>query len=306
MKLSSFTFFVLFLLSVLLLAGCASGGSNALGTKENPVKIFFTPSVESETITENSKDMIQFLEKETGLFFKSSVPTNYITVVESFGSGRADVAIMNSFGYLLANQKYNATAALRVLRNGSSYYQGQILGSVASGINKIEDIDGKRIAYTDPSSTSGYLLPSKMLKDKNIIPSNTVFGMKHDNVVTMIYQGQVDAGATYYAPPGPKGEIRDARIRVLTQYPDVAEKIKIIALTDSIPNDPIVFRKEMDEKIRLKIMDALLKYIETENGKETFKTIYGIDGIVLASDEDYDGIRNMVREMNVDIVKGLK
>ena len=297
---------VLFIAGVALLTGCSGSGEKTLGSKENPVKIFFTPSVESETITENSKDMIQFLEKETGLYFKSSVPTNYITVVESFGSDRADVAIMNSFGYLLANEKYQANAELRILRNQDSYYKGQIIASVASGINKLEDIQGKRMAYTDPSSTSGYLLPSKMLKDKNIVPVNTVFGMKHDNVVTMIYQGQVDAGATYYSPPGPDGAIKDARSRVLTQFPDVVEKIKIIELTDSIPNDPIVFRKGIDIETKKKVKEALLKYVQTENGKKVFKIIYGIDGIIETKDEDYNDLRKMVKEMNVDISTTLK
>jgi len=284
--------------------GCSSS-EEPIGSENNPVKLYFTPSVESETITESSKEMITFLEKETGLFFSTSVPTNYITVVESFGSDRADVAFMNSFGYLLANEKYKANAELRVIRYNDSYYRGQIIASAASGITKIEDLQGKRVAYTDPSSTSGYLLPSKMLKDKNIIPGNTVFAMKHDNVVTMIYQGQVDAGATYYSPPGPNGEIKDARARVLTQFPEVEEKIKIIALTDSIPNDPIVFRNGIEDSIKKKIIDALLKYIKTEEGKTIFKNMYGMDGIIITNDRDYNGLRKIISEMNINISETL-
>lgn len=284
--------------------GCSSS-EEPIGSENNPVKLYFTPSVESETITESSKEMITFLEKETGLFFSTSVPTNYIIIVESFGSDRADVAFMNSFGYLLANEKYKANAELRVIRYNDSYYRGQIIASAASGITKIEDLQGKRVAYTDPSSTSGYLLPSKMLKDKNIIPGNTVFAMKHDNVVTMIYQEQVDAGATYYSPPGPNGEIKDARARVLTQFPDVEEKIKIIALTDSIPNDPIVFRNGIEDSIKKKIIDALLKYIKTEEGKTIFKNMYGMDGIIITNDRDYNGLRKIISEMNINISETL-
>jgi len=300
-RLLYFSFF-LYLFNVLV--GCSSS-EEPIGSENNPVKLYFTPSVESETITESSKEMITFLEKETGLFFSTSVPTNYITVVESFGSDRADVAFMNSFGYLLANEKYKANAELRVIRYNDSYYRGQIIASAASGITKIEDLQGKRVAYTDPSSTSGYLLPSKMLKDKNIIPENTVFAMKHDNVVTMIYQGQVDAGATYYSPPGPNGEIKDARARVLTQFPDVEEKIKIIALTDSIPNDPIVFRNGIEDSIKKKIIDALLKYIKTEEGKTIFKNMYGMDGIIITNDRDYNGLRKIISEMNINISETL-
>ena len=68
----------------------------------------------------------------------------------------------------------------------------------------------------------------KILKQNHITPSSTVFSLKHDNVVTMVYQKQVDAGATFYSPPSKEGLIRDARILVKSQYPDVEEKIKIL------------------------------------------------------------------------------
>jgi ABC-type phosphate/phosphonate transport system substrate-binding protein len=50
------------------------------------------------------------------------------------------------------------------------------------------------IAYVDPSSTSGFILPKALLDQKGIKPSESVFAMRHDNVVTMVYQKQVDAG----------------------------------------------------------------------------------------------------------------
>jgi phosphonate transport system substrate-binding protein len=127
-----------------------------------------------------------------------------------------------------------------------------------------------------------------------------VFALKHDNVVTMIYQGQVDAGATYYSPPSENGEIRDARARVMTQFPDVVEKIKIIALTDDIPNDPVVIRKDVPAPIRDKIVNALMKYVETEEGKKVLADIYGIDGFVKTNDQDYDVLRQMIETTGVD------
>ena len=109
-----------------------------LGTKHNPVKLYFTPSVDADTIAGSSQSFIRFLEKETGLLFKTGIPTNYIAVVEAFGSMRADIGVMNSFGYIMANSKYGAEAKLRVVRYGHDYYQGQILVHVDSGIKEIK------------------------------------------------------------------------------------------------------------------------------------------------------------------------
>lgn len=292
-----------------LFVGCQK--EDKLGTVNNPVKLYFTPSVDADTIATNSQDFIQFLEKETGLVFKTGIPTNYIAVVEAFGSKRADIGVMNSFGYILANSKYGATAKLRVLRYGHDYYQGQIIAHVDSGINSVKDIQGKKFAFTDPSSTSGYMFPLKILKDANVEVSNKTFGIKHDNVVTMVYQKQVDAGATYYSAPkkNDKGEIikiRDARARVKTQFPDVEDKVKIIKITEKIPNDPFVFRKDLDKEITAKFIAAVKKFLSTDAGKKNFKNIYSVEGIVDTTDKDYDGLRSMIKSVGINIEEKLK
>tara|TARA_R110002072_G_scaffold276051_1_gene437586 strand:- start:346277 stop:347161 length:885 start_codon:yes stop_codon:yes gene_type:complete len=289
---------------VLMVSGCQEQGK--LGSQDNPVKLYFTPSVDSDTITSNSVDFIKFLEKETGLFFKTGIPTNYVAVVEAFGSQRADIAVMNSFGYLMANSKYGAEAKLRVIRYGHDYYQGQIIAHVDSGIKTVKDIQGKKFGFTDPSSTSGYMFPLKILNDNNVKPERTTFLTKHDNVVTSIYQKQVDAGATYYSAPAADGTIRDARSRVKTQYPDVEDKVKIIAITEKIPNDPFVFRKDLPKEITYKFITAVKKYLSTEKGKTTFKNIYSVDGLVDSSDADYNSLRDMIKSINLDIESILK
>jgi phosphonate transport system substrate-binding protein len=297
---------LMIILLVVLSSLTACQKESPLGSVDNPIKLYFTPSVDSETIASNSTHFLKFLEKETGLYFKTGIPTNYIAVVEAFGSKRADIGVMNSFGYLMANKKYNAHAKLKVLRYGSDHYFGQIIAHVDSGIKTVKDIDGKKFAFTDSSSTSGYMFPLKILKENNAKPSNTVFAIKHDNVVTMIYQGQVQAGATYYSPPTPEGEIRDARSRVKTQFPDVEEKIKIVSITEPIPNDPFVFRDNLSAEITNKFIAAVKKYIASVEGKKVFKNIYGVDGLVDANDGDYDGLRKMVETINLDTEKLLK
>ena len=131
--------------------------------------------------------------------------------------------------------------------------------------------------------------------------------MRHDNVVTMVYQGQVAAGATYWAPPDPKtGEIMDARMRVLSQFPDVAKKIKIIGFTQYIPNDPWVFRKNMNETMKNKIINALLKFVKTPEGRKALFDIYDITGLVRTKDGDYDGIRKVLESQHVSFEKLVK
>jgi phosphonate transport system substrate-binding protein len=121
--------------------------------------------------------------------------------------------------------------------------------------------------------------------------------MKHDSVVSMVYQGQADAGATFYSPPNPEEGIQDARRLVKTQYPDVEDRIEIVKLTDEIPNDPIVFRKNLPEDVKAKLKQAFLDMVKSPEGKEAFKSVYGVTEIEPATDRDYDSVREMLAKI---------
>ena len=275
-----------------------------LGTSENPIKLHFVPSVDAKVIEDNSKKFKEYLEKNTSYKYEITIPQSFVAVVEAFGTKRADVAAINTFGYVLAHDKYQAEARLTVLRHGAATYQSQFIAKTDSKIKKLEDLAGKKIAFVDAASTSGYLLPLKTLKDKKIEPKETMFAQKHDNVVSMVYQGQVDAGATFYSPPSKddKGveQMEDARRLVKTQYPDVESKVSIISLSEPIPNDPIIFRKEMPEEMKLKIIESMMTFVATPEGKEAFKAIYGVTDLKRATDADYESVRLMLKTLGKD------
>lgn len=280
---------------VLLAFGCTTQKAE-LGSKDNPIKMHFVPSIDAKVLDANSKEFQKYLETNTPYKFELTVPQSYVAVVESFGTKKADIAVLNSFGYLLAHEKFGAEAKLVVLRHGSATYQSQFIVKNDSAIKKLEDLNGKKIAFVDPSSTSGYLLPMKTLKDKKIEPKETIFSMKHDSVVTKVYLGEVDAGATFYSPPT-DGKMEDARRLVLTQYPDVESKVKILDLSEPIPNDPIVFRKDMPEEMKNKVTEVLLKFIATEQGKKAFFEIYGVTDLKTTTDKDYEAVRKMLSSL---------
>ncbi len=263
---------------------------------DNIIDFYFTPSVDDKIVYEKGQLLLEYLTKETGLAFKIHVPKNYDQMIADFGNGKADVAIMNSQSYVKANDEFGVSAKLRAIRYGRSTYFGQIIGNASKGINSIEDLQGKTIAYTDRSSTSGYLYPQKILKESGVKPAKTVFAGKHDTVVKMVYEGVADAGATFYSEPSADGTIRDARARLMDQYPDVAEKVKIIQVTDPIPNDPVVFNKNLTNDISYNISLGLIKFMSTESGKSVMMDLYSTEGFVRCADSDYDDLRLAIKE----------
>jgi len=274
----------------------------ALGTDKNPVKLFLIPSVDAQMLKDKSKVLKTALEELSGLKIKLSVPSSYIAVVEAFGTKKADVSVMNTFGYLLAHNKYGAEAKLMVTRFGRDTYRSQIITHVDSGINSLEELKGRKFGYVDPSSASGFLLAEDLFKKKGIKLGQKTFAQKHDSVVTMVYQKQVDAGATFYSPEK-DGKVQDARRLVKTQFPDVVSKVKILSLTESIPNDPIIFRKGMDTEVANKIIEALITFVKTPQGMQTFEDLYLVDGLKKIDDSFYDPVRNLLKSLDQNVEK---
>lgn len=286
---------IFFLMAALAVSSCTRHRAE-LGSSENPVKFYIVPSVDMQLLEDTSKLLKQHLEKVTPYKFKVSVPPSFIAVVEALGTGRADVASINTYGYVIAHDRYGAEARLVTERFGETTYKAQYLARVDGSIKRIEDLAGKKVAFVDPSSMSGFLLPMRELKERGIKIKDHVFAMRHDSVVTMVYQRQVDAGATFYSPPA-EGKIQDARRLVLRQFPDVEKKVKIIGFTTDIPNDPIVFRKDMAEEMKIKIVRALIDFAKTPEGLDALKKISSVTSLRPITDKEYDSTRAFVKDL---------
>lgn len=284
------------LLLFFILAGCTKN-TNEVGSKENPLKFYLVPAQDMLTLETQGKVLEKYLQQDLKMEVRVELPTSYIAVVEAFGSKRADAAILNTFGYVLAQEKYQAEAKLKLVNRGRDFYNGQIIVREDSGIKSIKDLNGKKFAFVDPASTSGYLLPLRLFKFENIKIKESVFFGRHDTVVSAVYQNKVDAGATFHTPADEDGTPKDARWLLRTQYPDVYKKVKILQLTEAIPNDPLVLRKDLPEEIKTKLAESLQKYIKTEAGAKVLYDLYHITDFKVASDADYDMVRGYLKDL---------
>lgn len=90
--------------------------------------------------------------------------------------------------------------------------------------------------------------------------------------------------------------ILDARANIRTEAPDVIQKVRILAVSQAIPNDTLSFGPEFPAELRTQIEDALLAFAETEAWDASIGSadFYGWSGIAPATDAEYDMVRAMV------------
>lgn len=257
---------------------------------QNQLVLGLIPSQEAENLDAKAKPLADALSKELGVPVKSFIGTNYNAVIEAMGAGKVDIGAFGPQSYVIAADKGYAVPAAASVRNGSKTYRAQFVVLKDAPFKKLEDIKGKKIAWVDPTSTSGYTYPSALLREKGIDPERDVqgtFAGGHDKAILALLRGDVDVAVSF----------DDARTIVQKTDPQVMEKTRILATTADIPNDLIALRAKLPDYWKAKIKEALFKIVMTEDGKTMLKNIYNITDLAPAKDSDYDIVRK-VQKMN--------
>jgi phosphonate transport system substrate-binding protein len=272
-----------------------SCGPKELGTEENPIVWVFVPSGETERVTAGAQSVVDLLHAETGLFFDVKVATESAGAIEAMCADPAEahMSSLATFAAVMAADRGCAEAALLSVRFGSPTYNGQFLVRADSGITDISELNGKTFCRPDPLSTSGWVIPSVMLKGAGVDPdtglAEVVDAGSHDAVAAAVYDGTCDVGATYV----------DARTRIEEDYPDVMEQTVVIALEPDIPNDGVQFQTAVPQELRDQIVAGLLAIAATEEGVEALSTAYQWEALIEADDSFYDAFRQILQAAGV-------
>jgi phosphonate transport system substrate-binding protein len=141
-----------------------------------------------------------------------------------------------------------------------------------------------------------------MLKKRGVVVREEMFAGGHTQSVLKVYQGDVDAAAAFYSPrDSVTGEYLDARAKVAPSHPDVYDRVKILCLTEPIPNDPVVMRKGLPQAIERALLAALLDFQKTPEGKASLMQIASVEGFVPTVDADYNDVRKLVSTYGIDL-----
>jgi len=286
-KRTTYTLFALVTALVLIISACGPS-EPPLGSEENPIQWVFVPSREGEEVTAAAQGVADLLQAETGLFFETFVATDYTAAIEAECSDppRAQMGSLATFALITAADRGCAEPALIASRRGSLTYTGQIVARADSGIESLADITGHTFCATEPTSTSGWIIPSVMLRAAGVDVDNleVTYAGGHDAAILGVYNGECDAGASFV----------DARTLIEGDYADVMDVVNVIEVSIDIPNDGVQFVNSFDPEMKQQIVDALLKIAGTEAGAEALNAAYQWDGLEAHGNEFYDPFRQLL------------
>jgi phosphonate transport system substrate-binding protein len=297
----------------LLIAACGGGTASPsasaaakatgprVGSFDRPISLAFTPSQQAATIATNGAAIKSALERSTGLAWKVTVMTSYAAQVEAMCSGSVDVGFFAPLQMTLLLSKSCGTPIIGALRKDdtgqlATTYKSQILVKADSGINDINGLKGKKFAFVDPLSASGFVFPTLLVKNKTgqdpkTFFGSTIFAGSHPNAALAVYQGTVDGAAMFI----------DARDSVTSTAPDIKTKTKVIDTAGPIPNDGVAVAKGFPSDITAQIKQALIDYSKTDDGKKVFSALFAWDGMQEIGASFYDDMKSAAALAGVDV-----
>ncbi|KAF1048883.1 MAG: putative ABC transporter phosphonate/phosphite binding protein PhnD2 [Herbaspirillum frisingense] len=250
------------------------------------------PAEDSQAMLENSKAVIDSLQKQLGMPVKPFIATDYNGIIEALRSKKLDVAYLGPFSYVLATSVANVEAfsVAETKKSGKSYYKSLIITRKDSGIQNLEQLKGRTMAFVDPSSASGHLFPSAGLHKLNIDPnkyfSRVIFSGSHDASILAVANKKVDAAAVadrILAAAVAKGVVQQSDLNVVWTSPD-------------IPESPMVWRKDLDPALKQKIAAAFASIKDVQWGDQGV-----LNGFLTTNDAAYNVVRDTAKILNLDL-----
>lgn len=242
---------------------CDRDGDLTADTPTDPAKqldpdtiIFAYTPVEDPAVYKTAwSDFLTHMEKVTGkkvMFFP--VQSN-AAQIEAMRSGRLHVAGFNTGSNPLAvNCAGFRSFTIMAQESGAFGYEMEILTYPGSGIEKVEDIKGKTMAFTSPTSNSGFKAPSAILKAE--------FGMVADQDFTPVYSGKHDNSILGVANKDyPAASIANSvKQRMLARGVITEDQVKVIYTSQTFPTTGFGMVYNLKPELQEKIKDAFFSF----------------------------------------------
>lgn len=281
------------ILGVLLLGATAHQACVAAEGPKQELVMGFVPSRDVSQIQLSADRIARYLSEQTGYRIKAITVQSYSAIVVGMSNKTIDIAFLGPLDYIVGHAKNGAYPITASVRGGQKGYSGIMIVRKDSTITALKDLKGKTIALGDPLSASSNLYPKAAMIKAGINPAEDLRAMTLSSasaIVVSVMQGKVDAGAVYL----------DARKNpeVMTRFPKIMDETRVIHVTETIPADPQIVRKDLNQGQVQVLKKALLALASDKDGKVWLKDLFGIDQLTAVNDTDYDGLRRVIHDYN--------
>jgi phosphonate transport system substrate-binding protein len=262
---------------VILAAACGGGSSETL-------VIVVQPTSTAQELSSQASELEEFLEDWLGVDVEIRFPTTYAGVIEALRFGHADAAFMGAWPAALANKHAGAEVVLAEVREvtlgeeetEAPFYFSYWVVLEDSPYDSLEELRGKKVAFSSQLSTSGYVAPMARLVELGLLTpevsgeadageffSEVFFAGGYAQAWASLKRGQVDVSVIAGDVPA-------------ELYREVLDNTRIVEEQGPLPSHAVLFSKDLKDPLRSDLLDALMELGEPEHRGLRRRFISGI------------------------------
>lgn len=166
---------------------------------------------------------------------------DYAAMLKAIRQGEIELAWLGPVAYIEAEEAMAGNPKLKIFpiakpeRYGHSFYSSEIIVRQDSSITDLHQLSGRKMAFVDPESTSGYLLAAAHLMQSGISEKDPLltkphFVYQYGNVVLGVLFGKFDAGAVFEGAP---------KIFLKGKEAARVSELKVLTKSETVPYEPI-------------------------------------------------------------------
>jgi phosphonate transport system substrate-binding protein len=260
-----------------------------------PDKLWFgiTPTAGDETAT-HLAPMTEFVSERLGIPVGGKTAVDYADVARMLNEGEIDMGIISPAAYVRARKGLKAVAIATATRRSSPTYLGYLVAKGTWPAPRLEEFRGKRMAWVNPSSTSGYLYPRELMRERGLDPGtffgSTFFANDHPNAIKAVAEGEAELAAvgSPFVDPDANMEVPGAR------------DVVVVAKTLRIPLDCVVIHKRIQRELAEKLQAALIALSSDTSTSRKLADSWGLSGFVRPMNQRYDEIARVLDKAKLE------
>lgn len=256
----------------------------ALGAE--PLRIGLTPVILDDRVS-FLRRWSEWLTQQLGRPVTFVQRAKYQDIMELLDRRRLDAAWICGYPYVQHLDTLNLLAV--PVYQGEPLYHAYILARQdRDDVQRLEDLEERTFAFSDPLSNSGYLYTAYRLhqlrpdRGRANFFRRTFFTWGHRHVIEAVASGLADGGSV-------DGYVWDQLSRL---HPELTEQTRIVERSPAFGFPPLVTTKSSDPGVTRRLGEVLSRMHEEQTGRELLKSL-GLDRFVFRTPKLYAGIALM-------------
>jgi len=251
-----------------------AAGLNSLLAADGRVLVFGRAQDDAVRAIRDRQEFVDYMAKKLAPVGISGgkilVVDNLHLLTQAIKENKVDIFHDSPVPTMVLARQTGAIPLLRQWKYGEAEYESVILARKSSGIETLNDLEGKVLGFDEPHSTSAHVVPRMLLTEKKLklVHLTSTGGAKPKAVgyvfgsdgsaVNLLITGRLDAATTSLR------EFNELR-------PEIRDSLRIVGKTMSVPRQLIGVRKDLDPKLVKALREVLVNMDRDPEGQQVLR-----------------------------------